>query len=272
MNPEDNPFSSVLPPELAGQLHAAAPNAFTPAVLQPLISHGNVDVSVLFRPADFISGDMYDLRVLDENHLGIYVADATGHSVSAALLNVFLRRAIELEAQAAIPGKPPLEAAALLSRLNKDLVDLYNDECQFIAMVYAVVNTQTGTVEFARAGLPHPILRRQQGTIEIKPVYGTVTGLFEESEYTSCSAKLQTGDTLAIYTDGIEELMLEQRAQAVADAPDQWILQTTWCEVLATQGPEVAARWLCEKLEASGGSLQSSDDVTLLAITCRPNG
>lgn len=250
-------------------LLAASASPISPPALQPLISQGSIDVSVLFRPADFISGDLYDLRVLDENHIGIYVADASGHSVSAALLNVFLRRAIQQEAAATEGLDQPLDAAALLSRLNNDLLDLHDGECQFIAMVYAVVNTQTGSVQFARAGLPHPIIRRQHQASEIKPVAGTVTGLFHAADYEAATIELAPGDSLVIYTDGVEELMIEARKDAPADPPDQWIVHTPWYAELTADGPESAARWICVQLDEAGGLLKSKDDLTLLAITRR---
>jgi sigma-B regulation protein RsbU (phosphoserine phosphatase) len=261
---DDDADFTASPRPRAGQ---PAPQLFPAPVLQRLIEQDGITVSVLFRPADFISGDIYDLRQLDGRHLGIYVADATGHSVPAALLNVYLRRAIQEEKQKESSLDQPLDAAGLLSRLNTDLVKLYDEECHFIAMIYAVVNVQTGAIQFARAGLPYPILHRASRRAEICPVEGTVTGLFEDTQYESVTVMLERGDSLVIYSDGVEELLRGTQTDDPDTPPDQWVRNTPWFADLRTHGPESAARWLCARLDEAGGFLKSKDDLTLLVIS-----
>ncbi|HEY1685253.1 MAG TPA: SpoIIE family protein phosphatase, partial [Tepidisphaeraceae bacterium] len=103
---------------------------------------GPVRFHVLFRPAGYVSGDIYDVIRLDENHVGFYVADAVGHGIPAALLTMFLKRA--LVTKEILPSGyrllPPSES---LAQLNQCLVDQGLAHTTFATALYGMINTRS---------------------------------------------------------------------------------------------------------------------------------
>ncbi|HZU38359.1 MAG TPA: SpoIIE family protein phosphatase, partial [Gemmataceae bacterium] len=127
--------------ELASRVQAS----FLPATLPEL---GWARFAVSYRPCGRVGGDFYDVRRLDEHHVGLYVADAMGHGVPASLLTIYLKQAVRGKE---INGNryrllPPAE---VLSQLNRDLIDKELADSRFITMVYGLLDGRDGTLHFA---------------------------------------------------------------------------------------------------------------------------
>src|SRR2546421_412349 len=108
-------------PRLDEELRLAArlQQDFLPKLLPQL---GAVYFHTLFRPAGYVSGDLYDLMRLDEHHVGFFVVDAVGHGMPAALLTMFIKRA--LVTKEIIPGGYRLlEPVETMSRINDALIE-----------------------------------------------------------------------------------------------------------------------------------------------------
>jgi sigma-B regulation protein RsbU (phosphoserine phosphatase) len=187
---------------LAGQVQ----RQFLPEAL-PVF--GRVTCDVLFRPVDYVSGDIYDVHRLDEDHVGIALADASGHGIPAALLTVYIKRALrgkEIE-----HGRYRILAPdEVLTRLNEDLVDAQLTECPFVAAVYAVLNTRTLELSLARGGAPFPLLRTADGEVHAIESPGGVVGVAPGESFVARQVQLEPGDSVLIYTDGIERLLAPQ--------------------------------------------------------------
>ncbi|MBU0638358.1 MAG: serine/threonine-protein phosphatase [Planctomycetes bacterium] len=188
------------------QLASQVQREFLP---ESLPRYGPVAFSALFRPVDYVSGDIYDVQRLDECHVGIAVADATGHGIPAALLTVFIKRALrgkEIE-----NGSYRLLAPdEVLTRLNEEILEANLTECRFVAATYAVLNIQTLQLAIARGGTPYPILRRADGTARLVRPRGGVVGVMPEATYTVEEIQLERGDALVIYSDGLDKLVVPQ--------------------------------------------------------------
>jgi hypothetical protein len=181
-----------------------------------LPSFGRVSFSALFRPAEYVSGDMYDIHRLDEEHIAIAVADATGHGIPAALLTVFVKRALRgKEVQnGSYRLLPPSE---VLERLNEELLEANLSECRFVAVTYAVLNTRTLVLELARGGTPYPILRRADGRLELLRPAGSVIGVLPGARFGVQQVQLGGGDSLVLCSDGVENVVAPQLpAEALA--------------------------------------------------------
>ena len=178
---------------------------------------GPVSFSVLFRPVDFVSGDIYDVHRLDEDHVGIAIADASGHGIPAALLTVYIKRALR--------GKEIehgtyriLSPDEVLNRLNEDILDAHLTECPFVAAVYAVLNTRTLEMSLARGGAPYPIHRTADGKLRLIDPPGGVVGVLAQPRFEVRQLQLQPGDSLLIFSDGLERIIAP--LQATGDVPD----------------------------------------------------
>ncbi|MFP4053786.1 MAG: PP2C family protein-serine/threonine phosphatase [Phycisphaerae bacterium] len=218
---------------------------------------GNVRFGVLFRPAGWVSGDIYEVTRLDETHVGFYVVDAVGHGMPAALLTMFIKKALQTKN---IVGNtyqivPPSEAMA---ELNQDICQQNLSSCQFCTAVYAVLDSANNELVYARAGHPEPILLRADGSVERLPADGALLGIFPEAEFECSRVSLNPGDRIVLYTDGVEDALadsnpapedFQNRIATLADAPrDEMLLQIT--------------AWIDENI----GTQHEEDDITVLVV------
>ncbi len=167
---------------------------------------GPVRFAALYRPAGWVSGDIYDVIRLDETHVGVHVIDAVGHGMPAALLTMFIKRALQTKR---IVGNtyqivPP---QVTMAELNTDICDENLSSCQFCTAVYCVVDTDTLTMTFSRAGHPPPILMRANGAIEQMDCPGTLLGVEPEATYHSSQVDLSPGDRVVLFSDGAEDAL-----------------------------------------------------------------
>ena len=170
---------------------------------------GPFTFSTLFRPVDFVSGDIFDVQRLDDVHIGIALADAAGHGIPAALLTVFIKRA--LRGQAARERRTAvLEPDEVLRQLNTEILDANIAECRFVAVTYALLNTATREMSIARAGMPYPILRRADGEMALLQPAGGVVGVVPDGEFAVETLTLTPGDAVLFYSDGLETLLAPQ--------------------------------------------------------------
>jgi sigma-B regulation protein RsbU (phosphoserine phosphatase) len=163
-----------------------------------------VHFAVRCRPSGHAGGDCYDVVRLDEDRVGFYVADVVGHGVPAGLLTLFLKNALRLQ-QITGQGTGLLRPHEVLEAFNRDILNLALTDDPFISMVYALFDRRDGTVAFARAGHPHPILVPRGGEPKICRCEGTLLGLFETT-FTTQTLQLRPGDKLLLHTDGLDSL------------------------------------------------------------------
>jgi len=157
--------------------------------------------AVRYRPCGRVGGDFYDLFRLDENHVGLYVADVVGHGLPAALLTIFLKKAVKTKE---IDDRhyrllPPDD---VLQSLNRELISQAVAENPFITMIYALFDRRDSTLAFSRAGHPHPIYVPRWDEPQLLQVHGTLLGVFD-TQFTVQTQRLRPGDKVLFYTDGI---------------------------------------------------------------------
>ena len=150
-------------------------------------------------PAKEVGGDFYDFFIIDEDHLGLVVADVSGKGVPAALFMVIAKTLIK---NRALMGGSPSE---VLAYANEQLCE-GNDAELFVTVWFAIIDVKTGKGVAANAGHEHPALRRADGSFELiiykhSVAVATMEGVrFREHEF-----EIHHGDTLFCYTDGVTE-------------------------------------------------------------------
>ena len=145
--------------------------------------------ATLFKPAEWVSGDIYDIARIDEHNIGFYVADAVGHSLPAALLTIFLKHEIIMR-QTSRNDYKIFEPVEVIQTLNRRMSQQKLSGCQFATCCYCLLNTDTLKLTFARGGHPYPVLIKPDGRLEQLQIRGPLLGIFESAEYLQeqCSA------------------------------------------------------------------------------------
>lgn len=169
---------------------------------QSLPQLSKVRFAARYRLCGRVGGDFYDVFRLDEQHLGLYVADAMGHGVAASLLTIFVKTSVQPKDIAGQSYRlvPPNE---VLERLNRAMIQQALSETPFITMAYALFNWQTGMFCFSRAGHPYPLYLPRQGPATLWQIEGSLLGVFDTRYYVQ-SHELHSGDKVLLYTDGMD--------------------------------------------------------------------
>ena len=184
---------------LAGMLQ----RDFLPAKLP---NNDDLHWAVTFLPAEWVSGDIYDVARIDEQHIGFYLADAVGHSMPAALLTMFIKQALVMR-QTVDKNYRIFSPAEVIKNLNVKMAGQKLSGYQFATCCYCLLNVKTRQLTFARAGHPYPILLREgQPPLQLQ-ARGSLLGIFENAEFVQETIQLQSGDRLLLYSDGAELLV-----------------------------------------------------------------
>ena len=221
---------------------------------------GQVHFHTLFRPASYVSGDLYDVMRLDESHVGFYVADAVGHGMPAALLTMFMKNALTTK-DITNGAYRVLDPSETMSRLNNSLCEQNLSNATFATACYGTLNTQTLKLSVARGGHPQPILIRDGKMMDLD-AEGALLGIFPEETFSTCRVQLHRGDRVLIYTDGIEVAFANE-----AGADDE-----RWRAELLKRADQPITRILDDfaaQLDDFNGSILPKDDLTIVAMEVR---
>jgi serine phosphatase RsbU (regulator of sigma subunit) len=156
-------------------------------------------------PARNIGGDYYDFIKLSDNNIGIGIADVSGKGVSAALVMASTRSYLRLIA------KDNYNCRDILNNMNKLLIGDTNKK-MFVTMFYSILNMNNNKLQFANAGHNYPLVYRSK---DKNAVYiqskGFPLGVMDDFDYNCSEIKLELGDIVVYYTDGIIEALNDQK-------------------------------------------------------------
>ncbi|MGE3277913.1 MAG: PP2C family protein-serine/threonine phosphatase [Vicinamibacterales bacterium] len=158
-----------------------------------------VEAYGLTKPANTVGGDFYDILPQPDGRVLVALGDVAGKASPAALLMALLLAMLRTLVDEG------LEPAELVRRLNIQ-IGRHAPPSRFITFFLARYDPATGDMEFVNAGQTPPLLRRQNGSIERLSTGGIALGMFEGSTYEAGHARLEPGDALVMYTDGITEV------------------------------------------------------------------
>jgi sigma-B regulation protein RsbU (phosphoserine phosphatase) len=160
-----------------------------------------------YEPAESVSGDFFSITAISDTEVGVLICDVTGHGVRAALVTAMIRAlAEELKPHALDPGN-------FLRKLNFDLCSILKNtgSPMLTTAFYAVADCRSGTLRYANAGHPKPLLVRRSLN-RMEPLANNsgrsqpALGLFEDPPYTTSETTLARGDFLMLFTDGLYEV------------------------------------------------------------------
>jgi len=242
---------------------------FMPAEL-PCV--GGVGFDVLWRPAGYVSGDIYDVVRLDETHIGLFIADAVGHGVPAALMSVQIKQSmptktLEESSKAGYRLYSPGEAIGIL---NREMLKHQSGKVRFATACYGVIDTVTNRLTVARAGHPYPLILRANGQTEHIEPEGGLLGVFPDEVFEEATVQLEPGDRVLLYSDGFEVAFPTMNEAKDGQPRQQKLCNDQFAqefEDLRNGDAEAALDRLAQRLNMQSGSLNQRDDLTVVCMT-----
>ncbi len=170
-----------------------------PDVFPAYPDHFEFDIFARMDTAREVGGDFYDFFFVDATHLAFLVADVSGKGVPAAMFMMAAKTTIRSVARTVS------DPAEMMTLVNDRLSD-GNDAEMFVTAWFGVLDVSSGAIVYVNAGHNPPLVRRANGAIEwLKGTRGLVLAAMPGAKYKSVDFKLEAGDTLFLYTDGVTE-------------------------------------------------------------------
>ena len=241
---------------IAGELSAATTlqASMLPRNFADFAGHREFDLFATMSPAKEVGGDFYDFFLIDDDHLGLVMADVSGKGIPAALFMVVAKTLIKNRAQ--MGGSP----AEILEYVNDQLCET-NEAQLFVTVWLAILEISTGRGMVANAGHEHPALRRAGGQYELityrhSPAVAVMEGMqFREHEF-----ELHPGDSLFVYTDGVTE---------ATDANNKLFGTDRMLEALNEEPdakPDKLLRIVRKHINDFVGGVPQFDDITMMGL------
>jgi serine phosphatase RsbU (regulator of sigma subunit)/CBS domain-containing protein len=206
-----------------------------------------------YAPLNHLGGDYYDTALPAPDHLGVLIADASGHSIAAMMVAILSRTAFtDAAARTPRPGE-------VLAAMNTRLLALADD--RFVTAFYGVLDRRTRVFTYAVAGHPPP-LRYEARTGEVKPLTGQgfLLGIMPEEVYRERQVQLEPGDRVLLYTDGLIEARNE-----IGEAYDAARLTAAFRAHAAAPADKLTAALMADH-RGFCGAQPLGDDVTVVAM------
>lgn len=247
--------------QLAHQLHTIQKELETarqiqlsilPAVI-PKIE--GLDIAARYIPMTSVAGDFYDFIEVDESHIGILVADVSGHGMPAALIASMLK--IALAAQVPHASDP----AQVLTGLNQALCGKF--EQHYVTAAYLFVDMAKKTLTYAGAGHPPMLMWSTAAGVQGIEENGLFLGKFPWATYSSIEKPLQVGDWCMLYTDGIPETANPAGVEFGTERFREFLAaeQSTSANQFVGRLLDELSRWA-----ARGPDEELDDDITVVAL------
>jgi sigma-B regulation protein RsbU (phosphoserine phosphatase) len=219
-------------------------------------SDNRLDFAMEFIPCESLGGDFLDIFSMDDSHIGLYIADVSGHGVQASLLTIFLRSTLNRKLLS-----PAMALEELYFEFNRGKLNL--DEDLYISVFYAVIDLDQKTMVYSNAGLNVIPIVYNKNRFDMLRLPGIpISNWAKYPGYKDASKELRPGDKLFLYSDGI----LEMRNQANEQYGEERLL-----DIL--QNNDLKPRKLLHKIKESAfdfagiGTVSAlKDDVTMALL------
>ena len=228
--------------------------AMLPHQFPPFPERKEFDLYASMTPAKAVGGDFYDFFLIDDDHLGLVMADVSGKGIPAALFMMICKTILQ---SCAMLGQTPAE---ILTKTNEGICS-NNQADMFVTVWVGILEISTGKLRAANAGHEYPALKRADGRFELyKTKHGLAVGAMEDAEYREYELQLFPGDKLFVYTDGVPEAI---------DAQEQAFGTGRMLRALNLDpeaGPEALLGNVKGEMDAFVGGAEPFDDITMLGF------
>lgn len=164
---------------------------------------GKLYIDYVYKPSEMLSGDMFDIFHIDEDNIGIYVSDVSGHGVAASMMTMFIRQSMRFIKD------DILSPSIALAELHRRFSTLELEIDKYFTIFYGVFNKSTYEFKYANAGHNSIPLRYNEKKEIIDRLENTgfpISLLFDKVSYKEKKIKLEREDKILFYTDGVTEV------------------------------------------------------------------
>lgn len=216
---------------------------------------GKFDLAQVMIPAKDIGGDFYDFFQIDDERLGMVMADVSGKGIPAAIFMAVSRTMIH------ISGLQCDYTAADCMRVSNQMLCKESADNMFVTVFYAIYNVKTGEINYSNAGHNPPYILRKDGKVERLPNSQTgMLGVFDFFEFNDEYVKLEEGDLLMMYTDGVDEACNEKSEEFTDERLEQTLQDSGGLTCQETVDKMLAS------VRAFTGEAPQSDDITIMSL------
>ena len=228
-----------------------------PSIFPAFPNREEFDLYASMDPAKEVGGDFYDFFMIDDDHLGVVIADVSGKGVPAALFMMISKTIIQNYAMLGI------SASEVLTRANDSLC-AQNKMDMFVTVWIGILELSTGKMNCSSAGHEFPaIYRNRTGKFELfKDKHGLVLGGMDGMFYRDYELRFGKGDKIFVYTDGVPE---------ATNANNELFGNDRMVEALNTReaNPEEVLKMVRESVDAFVGGAEQFDDLTMVCVEYR---
>ena len=171
-----------------------------------LPNNDKIQMAAYWEPCHFVGGDFYDYIPIDDRRFGVVIADACGKGLPAAMLSSQIQAMLKSE----LNNGNGIHTT--LQNMNRQLVDAISKD-KFATLFFGVFNSSVNEFEYATAGHNYPILMTKDGDFQCLQTGGPALGLHSGSTFRTDKVRLNPGDFIFFYTDGVTETMDAQRQE-----------------------------------------------------------
>ena len=225
-----------------------------PRTFPPFPDRGDFTIYATTIPATEMGGDFYDFFLIDQDRLGLVMADVSGKGVPAAIFMAVSRSLIKATA---LKGGSTAECLAHVNHL----LCPDNDAAMFVTVVYGILNTRTGALEYSNAGHHLPYVIRRDGSLRtLENTGGMALGVLDEATFSIKETSLDPGDSLFLFTDGVTEAMNGSSELYGESRLEQVLFRHH------AQSPDHIIQATIDDVHTYAGDAPQADDITLLAL------
>lgn len=256
MRMQELQYTTTIKERLEGELSAARSiqMSLLPKVFPAFPDRREFDVHAVVRPAREVGGDFYDFFLIDERRLCVLIGDVAGKGVPAALFMAVSKALIKANILSGVP------LATALRCVNDELCE-EADAGMFVTLLIAVLDTESGLIEYANAGHLSPFLLGGDGKIApLDGGHGPALALTKGLAFTPARHQLAPGDALFLFTDGVTEALSTSR-----DFYTPQRLQFVLRDVCALPVQRIT-RSVIQDVRAFASDQAQADDISVLAL------
>ncbi len=217
----------------------------------------NCRVEAMMKPAKDVGGDLYNYLELDPTHTMAVIADVSGKGIPSAILMTVILTHIRQSARIGVsPGE-------ILRSVNDTFLKK-NPKLMFVTAFVGIYDSEAGIFTYANAGHNPPYLLKE-GPVLLDKASGAPLGLFPGEDYEEATVKMDEGDALFLYTDGVNEAVNNEGEFFGTER-----LENVLAEVAHSEAARIMKAVTASLREFVGGAVQN-DDITMLVLEAREN-